>query len=861
MRILKLTTYLLPMILALFIANQAFAATEFISVVDTGGAGDYSSLSSWEQYNQCDLTATTTLVFSHGGITGTIADGSSVTGATSGATGTITHATDTQILIYGISGTFQSGEQVYETLDTNYVVISDAGDSAIAVASCQATGGAADTTAVTIDGWTTSDTNYIKIYTTQANRHDGVWDDTKYRLYGTSGTIVNINESHTIFEGIQVHQNNAGGDAAAIGIETVVTGVLIDSCIIRGYGWSDYGTNDGIKLGPNSDGSSITIRNSIIYDQRDKGINGGYSENTTLNVYNCTIRGPNCDPRVAIGIKRVKSNQTLIVKNCAVFNWDDDFADLADGAVDYCASDDGDGDHSVDWNNGATDWANVFTDYANGDFHLNNFTGSGTIIDQGTDLSGEGFSDDIDGQTRDQNGNGWDIGADEAAEKIYRSVGPSASSALEMGTPGGFGAINEMSISGTAATFDLALGNDVGVGDVIQYDSNNNGTIDSVCFIHGRTDSTHYTIKNSAGGTPTATSAADNDWSIYRAYTSLYNAESGNENDSLDDAVESFESWSGGKDIEASNEQWNIACYANGTTADTTAVTIYGWTTGENNYIKVYAPTETTEVGTSQRHSGKWDTSAYRLSVEATNPVLYIREPYTKVEGLQLELLSGATKSTIEIWDAPAGDYYVSHCICRGNGYGNGYESGITCNIASPGGNGYIWNNIIYDFTGNHDRGIGLRGYGSRYVYNNTVVNCGGQGGIVHIGDSPTIVVRNNITQDCNDGFYGTFDASSNFNISDVSADDAPNATFTDDYVTVDFADSANDDFHLASTDTAAKDAGTDLSGDSDLSFSDDIDGDTRPSPYWDIGADEYPAKQKAKFKGDFRFKGEVKIK
>jgi len=39
-----------------------------------------------------------------------------------------------------------------------------------------------DTTAVTIDGWTTDATRYIRIYTTLEARHGGVWSDAKYRL-------------------------------------------------------------------------------------------------------------------------------------------------------------------------------------------------------------------------------------------------------------------------------------------------------------------------------------------------------------------------------------------------------------------------------------------------------------------------------------------------------------------------------------------------------------------------------------------------------------------------------------------------------------------------------------------------------
>jgi hypothetical protein len=55
------------------------------------------------------------------------------------------------------------------------------------------------------------------------------------------------------------------------------------------------------------------------------------------------------------------------------------------------------------------------------------------------------------------------------------------------------------------------------------------------------------------------------------------------------------------------------------------------------------------------------------------------------------------------------------------------------------------------------------------------------------------------------------------------------------------FVDEDGDDFHLNASDTVAKNKGTDLSGDSYLPFSDDIDGQTR-SGTWDIGADEYVA-------------------
>ena len=56
--------------------------------------------------------------------------------------------------------------------------------------------------------------------------------------------------------------------------------------------------------------------------------------------------------------------------------------------------------------------------------------------------------------------------------------------------------------------------------------------------------------------------------------------------------------------------------------------------------------------------------------------------------------------------------------------------------------------------------------------------------------------------------------------------------------MTVSFVDAAHGDFHLSAIDTSSHGNGVDLSGDSHLSFSTDIDGQARTAP-WDIGADQ----------------------
>lgn len=134
-------------------------ATEFVCSCNKTGE-DYSTVSAWEAATQLDLTSAATKVFSHGGITGTIGDGDAVTGATSGATANVAHVTSTQILLYNISGTFSSGEDIEKDGATsNKVSISNSGDSAICVLECFKEKGDL-TDKFSISGATTNATNY-----------------------------------------------------------------------------------------------------------------------------------------------------------------------------------------------------------------------------------------------------------------------------------------------------------------------------------------------------------------------------------------------------------------------------------------------------------------------------------------------------------------------------------------------------------------------------------------------------------------------------------------------------------------------------------------------------------------------------
>ncbi|MCD4812338.1 T9SS type A sorting domain-containing protein [bacterium] len=412
----------------------------------------------------------------------------------------------------------------------------------------------------------------------------------------------------------------------------------------------------------------------------------------------------------------------------------------------------------------------------------------------------------------------------------YRSVGPGTTGALESGS-----FTTTLTIAGTTATFSSALHDIVGVGDALQYDSTGDNNVDAIAFIHARTSNTVYTVRTATGAVPTATTA-DQNWAVFRAYTSLFNAEAGIENTGINNTVENFDV--GNRDCVTNKEVMHIACYSNGTTADVGNITWDGWGLSAVYYLKIYTPYLTTEVGTSQRHSGVWNTSAYHI-IESYDDGITLQDGFIRLEGLQIytDVTNGNNESTVYINGSTGTgtDIRVSHCILRGYSSSNNDNNNGIYIIGADTGTVYIWNNIIYDFLdANNGHGIRLDDAGfTVYGYNNTIQNCSIG---IRTGNDP-FIAKNNIVQgsvapNC---YRDTFDSASDYNIS--SDTDAP-GTNTKLSTTVLFENEGGDDFHLADDDTAAKNWGVDLSSDPVLSISDDIDLETR-TVNWCAGADE----------------------
>ncbi len=814
---------------------------EFVSTIcqatSTGGACsemDYGSLASWEDKVEVNLSSSTTRVFG-GSITGSLSENNLVylrmsLNGTSTASGYVVATTSDQILIDGIVGSttvpvIASTSYVWQYNGSNYWTVSGAGDafgaSPIAIAKIDGAWSASDTSWLNINGWETDNDNYIKIYTTNIARHDGKWNTNKYRLsfeaYTYTAAVYNY-EKNTRIDGLQVEHISATQDERK-GILSF-DDIYLSNSIIRLSSENPGSASEvGIRL---SGASSAYLSNNIVMGWWD-GINiGDMNPFENYIVYNNTVID---SIEVGIGGWGYPSGPAnVIFKNNIVQNKDAGgrgFSFDSNSNIVKVYSNNVSNNGYVLGSNSYSSTTVAFVSTSTNDFHLaNNDTAA---IDRGVSLRDDAnlkIIDDIDGSVR---ANGFDVGADETAIKIYRSVGPSNTTALSTGSS------TTLTISGLTATFNVAQPNNVGVGDAVQYDSDGNGSVDAISFIHKRISNFQFLISK-ASGTPPVEVAGDQDWSIYRAYTSLFNAEAGTENTGIISTLRNFDEWSGGKDLVGANQVWNIACY--GDAVDTVAVTIDGWTTGEYNFLKVFTPVSASEVGVTQRHSGRWDDTKYNLNISntSTSQTITVNDEYVSIDGIQLYANPQNGFAKNGILSNSGGNYLkIYNSIIKTNTYNIASVKAIGLYSNGPH---YVFNNIIYEWNNNNNIGIFVdTSAGKVYVLNNTIIDsytgirCEGAGDIVAI---------NNIIQDCVDGYSGNyFDSVSDYNISDI-AGDSPNTTFATTSKEVIFVDEENYDFHLAPG-SAGIDVGTSTGFFADAQ--NDIDGDLRRT--WDIGADE----------------------
>lgn len=406
----------------------------------------------------------------------------------------------------------------------------------------------------------------------------------------------------------------------------------------------------------------------------------------------------------------------------------------------------------------------------------------------------------------------------------YRSIGPGNTTALKSRADDG-GIV--LSIMDSRASFSKDLPSNVGVGDILLIDRDLNTTLDSYAFITKRLGPRLFELQSSAGGLEAFLSSSSNaNWSIYRAYTSLADAENGTINAGVSVA---FDAWTGGRDIVANNESWTFYLYADG--ADAGQVTFNAWTTSGFNTITVDVPKEINQVGVSQAHSGVWDNTKARIVSAGFG--IRAEDHFISFKNLQVQAdLTNTQTSAIRFVprDTNVTLYRVENNIIKTTNASTADDRAAIYAEFSDASNhsGRLFNNLILP-AGT----IGVKGVvGTLDVLNNTIA--GGVSGI-EIGTLQVPVIRNNIIQDMTgDSFLGAspVHADSSNNLTDDAVSRGTSAVTN---TSLTFINKAGEDYRLALGDVAAIGAAVDLSSGFNYSFASDILGASRLT--WDIGA------------------------
>ena len=256
----------------------------------------------------------------------------------------------------------------------------------IEVANCS--GATADTTSVSIDGWTCSSDNYIKIIGDWTPPTSGnFYDTTKYRLELTGDNAFGIYRTAKLYNIQFQYTPTANGDTLLYVANWSDTGSInFVNCIFKGVmgSYSDV-RNELYYYGGEAVGSYFM--NCVFWDWTASWTAPILARGGIHNIYNCTFH--NCNFGVS-----TQSGTTINATNCIFHDVTTDSNSDGGGTRNLTTCDTADGDY--------------FTDEANDNFHL---AAGAAPIDAGTDLSAT-FTTDIDGATRTGS---WDIGADEVA--------------------------------------------------------------------------------------------------------------------------------------------------------------------------------------------------------------------------------------------------------------------------------------------------------------------------------------------------------------------------------------------------------------------------------------------------------------
>ena len=396
------------------------------------------------------------------------------------------------------------------------------------------------------------------------------------------------------------------------------------------------------------------------------------------------------------------------------------------------------------------------------------------------------------------------------AVSVYRSIGTTTGTLYNTGNA-------SIDIGTTTVTFGggASLPVPTAVGAVGQGDKLIIGA--ETFYILSRVDATHVTVQTAAASTHSSEA-----YTIARAY-----------ND--------FQTWENGQqgDLVAGNRIEVGVAYKDGVFAPTLQTLIDGSTTNARNYMDL-------TVAPGQRHNGTAGTGVIvdgALIVTANNHVFSVSDTYFRMEWLEIRNYAGngtAVGVPVSVNEDDSGNNLFSNLIIH-----NYTSNGGTRGAFNVYEDATIRNCIIYKGD------VGIRAYSSSAtpfptltLQNNTIYSMTGIG--VH-DQRGTLIVNNTISVGCTtrdfdvdnapDGVLGPGSGYNMYNTADAppgTNNQTPPANLDDLFVSI---GAGSENLHLEPSGHNALNNGIDLSA----SFTDDIDGQTRPTGAgtWDIGADE----------------------
>ena len=283
----------------------------------------------------------------------------------------------------------------------------------------------------------------------------------------------------------------------------------------------------------------------------------------------------------------------------------------------------------------------------------------------------------------------------------------------------------------------------------------------------------------------------------------------------------------------ARDEVLKLMCISSAGSPDTTPVVI-----NSGDFV-----TDATRkiVVKGDNSTGIWDAAKY--CIIATTNAITVNIGNILFQNLQLEVVSYTTPVYCILQSNTSARTVINNCIF--NSYGGAViRRGIMIEMNGYAGTNtvIVANSVFCNFRG-APSSAAIRVYSNAsattnlYAYNVTINDSNNGLYVTNNSGVVNVIAKNVITQNCTDGFNGTFATGSDYNISDL-AGDAPGANSLNS-TTVNFADAANGDFRLLAG-SPGIDQGVDLSADPSYPFNTAIDGTIRPQgSAWDIGAFE----------------------